>query len=292
MEIKKNSSYISYFYEERDDFYELGYRILQKENNPCLLRSVQINENGHKKVFYMCKNYEVLSEVIRTLPPAEAWEAIKQIFLFLDDLEEKDFFKKENVDIKNHQVYYNKLKKRIGLIIVPQNNSREDKQEKAAWNADFTNLIANLLQHICMDKETDRNWIIDELSKETCSFKNILKKIDNIMKSCRKTIGATGLVLAYQGVRGSFNLYIRKNHFIVGKSNEEVDGYIPISNAISRKHCLIENRNGVFCVKDLESKNHTYVNGKIVEKDEEIPLNIGDILKVADVELMVREETC
>lgn len=57
---------------------------------------------------------------------------------------------------------------------------------------------------------------------------------------------------------------------------------------ISRKHCQIEERNGVFYIKDLKSTNKTILNKKIVEDEEK--LNTGDIIKVGNTILLFTDQ--
>ncbi len=47
---------------------------------------------------------------------------------------------------------------------------------------------------------------------------------------------------------------------------------------VSKQHCMIFERDGNLCIQDLGSKNHTYVNGKIIQTARY--LYTGDILKV------------
>jgi len=52
----------------------------------------------------------------------------------------------------------------------------------------------------------------------------------------------------------------------------------PKSEAVSRRHCVILTKRGEVLIRDLESKNGTFVNGKGVEKD--VVLKNGDKLQI------------
>ncbi len=62
----------------------------------------------------------------------------------------------------------------------------------------------------------------------------------------------------------------------------------PQLEAISRKHCVITTRENEVVVKDLGSRNGTYVNDERIDK-EAVLLN-GDILRVGPVEFEVQLE--
>lgn len=80
---------------------------------------------------------------------------------------------------------------------------------------------------------------------------------------------------------------VNKAEFTIGKQRSRVDCCIN-NNAISRQHAKIISRNGMYFITDLNSSNYTYVNGNQVAPNEEMPLNPGDIIKLADEEFDFR----
>lgn len=67
--------------------------------------------------------------------------------------------------------------------------------------------------------------------------------------------------------------------FSIGR-NDTTD--LPInSTRVSREHAVIDRVNDGYCLRDLDSTNGTFVNG---ERIDEVRLNDGDILMIADVE--------
>ena len=57
---------------------------------------------------------------------------------------------------------------------------------------------------------------------------------------------------------------IEKTEFLVGKSSE-CDYQIPDNRKVSRKHCSFRISNGECYIRDENSTNHTYVNGKMIQ---------------------------
>lgn len=79
---------------------------------------------------------------------------------------------------------------------------------------------------------------------------------------------------------------IDKPVFRIGKERSYVDYFIADNGAISRSHADIILRNGRVFIRDLNSKNRTYVNGTAIEPEMEVELFPGNIVKLANEEFL------
>lgn len=86
----------------------------------------------------------------------------------------------------------------------------------------------------------------------------------------------------------SFQLVIQDPEYKIGKKQDLVQGWIPFNNAVSRLHCKIVLRNGRHYVVDLGSANGTFVNGKRLDANREVPLKPGDRLRLANSDFLVQ----
>lgn len=59
-------------------------------------------------------------------------------------------------------------------------------------------------------------------------------------------------------------------------------------NKISRNHCTIYETRNALCIQDLNSSNHTYLNGNLLSSAAY--LKNGDVLRLGDTELRVQYE--
>lgn len=75
---------------------------------------------------------------------------------------------------------------------------------------------------------------------------------------------------------------ITKEKFIIGKEKSFVDYFIADNTAISRSHAYIVNRNNEYYIVDTNSKNHTYVDGKLITPNTEINITNDCKIKLAD----------
>jgi len=92
-----------------------------------------------------------------------------------------------------------------------------------------------------------------------------------------------------------FQTFIIDQEFVsVGRKNSSGPNFKPDieiltdDKFIGRVHCAIQKKaNKKFVIKDLESKNKTYLNGQALEPGEEIYLNDGDEIKIGRTSLKV-----
>jgi serine phosphatase RsbU (regulator of sigma subunit)/pSer/pThr/pTyr-binding forkhead associated (FHA) protein len=68
---------------------------------------------------------------------------------------------------------------------------------------------------------------------------------------------------------------------IIGRSPEKCRVVLP-ANAVSREHARIVPSGGQYFIEDLQSRNKTYVNNKVVEGRNPTPLKNGDNIKICD----------
>lgn len=76
---------------------------------------------------------------------------------------------------------------------------------------------------------------------------------------------------------------IEKNEFVIGKASE--CDYIVVDNKrVSRNHCTLRISNGECYIRDNESTNHTYINGKLIQPGFDVMLNNDDYIRLGDEE--------
>src|SRR3990172_12134138 len=92
------------------------------------------------------------------------------------------------------------------------------------------------------------------------------------------------IVLA--GAKEGTVIPIKKKEFTIGRSKECT--LRAGSEAISRRHCILARTDAGFTVRDLGSRNGTYVNGQKIEQETE--LHDGDELSVGPLRFRVSAE--
>lgn len=82
---------------------------------------------------------------------------------------------------------------------------------------------------------------------------------------------------------------VNKSVFRLGKEKSYVDYFVNNNNAVSRSHADIIQRGENYFIKDLNSKNFTYVNDQKIPIQVEIQIYNGDRIKLANEEFIFFE---
>lgn len=77
-------------------------------------------------------------------------------------------------------------------------------------------------------------------------------------------------------------MYLEQSITKIGRESAYVDFYIGDNLQIGRSHAEIIRRGQDFFIKDNNSKNHTYVNGRMVIGEELVQLKAGDTITLAN----------
>lgn len=86
-------------------------------------------------------------------------------------------------------------------------------------------------------------------------------------------------------IKNNQTIPVGKEVFKIGHSKNYVDYYIE-NPAISRSHAMIIQRGEKFFIVDTNSKNHTYVDGKMVASGTEVKLSKRTRIRLADEEFI------
>lgn len=71
--------------------------------------------------------------------------------------------------------------------------------------------------------------------------------------------------------------------FLIGTLRGTCD-YVVSNSAVSRRHAEIIRKDDAYCIRDLKSSNHTYINGEKLVPEKEYPLKNGDTVVLGNEE--------
>ncbi len=77
-------------------------------------------------------------------------------------------------------------------------------------------------------------------------------------------------------------IFLQKDVFRIGRKREVVDYCIEGNPTIGRCHAVIVKKGDTFYIVDAGSKNHTYVNGMMIEGNVEVPLENQAVIRLSD----------
>ena len=86
--------------------------------------------------------------------------------------------------------------------------------------------------------------------------------------------------LLYRGAGEEQSFVIDGDSFLLGGRNEQADGQI-FASGVSRNHARITREEDQYYIEDLNSRNGTYLNGKLLSYKQKCPVKPGDHLRFA-----------
>lgn len=125
-----------------------------------------------------------------------------------------------------------------------------------------------------------------------------LSSDNNYFKGVSGALSETFVVDEHRSAASDFNRYVViknlansssekvviKDSLVVGRANEK--GMYSINDkSVSKNHCSLTVKNRKLYLSDLNSSNHTYLNGIQVRQDAEV--HSGDIIKIGNTKLMI-----
>lgn len=89
------------------------------------------------------------------------------------------------------------------------------------------------------------------------------------------------------GLRDAQRIVIDKDKFIIGRLKSYVD-YIIDSNLVGKVHAEITRKGDSYFIRDLNSKNGTYINGGKLSSNEDHEIGENDRIRFANIEYVFR----
>ena len=297
MLVKTKEKQISFLFQEMDPFFEIGCRILEQEHMDQMLPYKRIQQNGREKLIFQAEG----DHIVRLMDEMPKFGEDRRVDLLYEmiylnkKVEENGFLKKECIWYKYDNIYYDRDKDCIMTAVLPITGELRCADD-TKWYDRFEETVEHIVSGVLDEKAAYAIKVVRMLRAGKMSLEEALGETGRI---CRKASGKTGvdahsgqsavLKLLYSGKGGRYEFLVSNDDFLIGRNEEQADGVIPLalSRAVSRKHCLITRMNQKYFVQDLESVNHTLVNGIMVPPYELMELENNDILSVGDIEFRV-----
>lgn len=294
MIIKENTKQLSFLFQEKDSYFEMGYMILQQAKLSGMLPYKRATLNGKEKLLFSIEEYQALPDVLPSLDEDEIIDILYAVVFMTQKVEENGFMKKECIWCKYENIYYDEESHKPLFAVLPITQEFRY-ADGATWKKGYEECLLQITEYLSDTKKKYIRQFITWMLEANISVEELLKQIDalgngksGLLVDRKEEITENKLELIYSGKEGTFSFLIENEDFIIGRSMDEADGVLQISDRVSRKHCLITKINRNYFVQDLDSANCTCVNGIRIPPYELLELGQNDVLSLADVDLRVR----
>ncbi|MDE7184435.1 MAG: FHA domain-containing protein [Lachnospiraceae bacterium] len=297
MLVKAKEKQISFLFQERDPFFEIGCRILEQEHIDQMLPFTRINQRGREKLVYQAdgESLVLLSDIVPKLEEKDLVNLLCGMIFLNMKVEENGFLKKECIWCKYDNLYYDKGNGCIKAAILPITGELRY-ADGASWHGQFEETMTCIASYLPADGQQYLRKLVLMLKMGELTQEEALERLQHMGGGVSETMQWVQehqqdiiLRLLYRGKGRELEFLIDSEDFLIGRNAAVADGVITAeySRAVSRRHCLITNLNHKYFVQDLKSVNHTLVNGIMIPPYELMELENNDILSVGDIEFRV-----
>ena len=277
---------------DSNDFLSTDYKILQGYSDEVLIKCMKMQLNGRIQLYYLTKAYKPLNAIRNNLNADSMLLVVKGFLSGVLEVKNNGFLSMRNLDISLDKVFVNPNTFKIGLIYIPV--SRHLFEDDAEFEKTFRSVLAGFIEANRFALNDKTYQISQDLKNTSLELDNILKRVESGIEDIRtvnqglktnaqvKPNNSLSMRLVAINVPSVFELKIGERDFVIGKK-ETNDGVVLFSKTISRVHCKVTFKDGLYYITDLNSTNGTFVNAKRVLPDQPAVLNNGDIVRLADL---------
>ena len=294
MLVRENDRQITFSFQKNDNYYEIGYKILEQEKLVNILPYVKKSINGRVKLIFRIDGggLVLLSEVLDKLSSNDIIDLLYELINICERVEDNGFLKRECIWYRYGHIYYNIDTKQPMLAVLPVTCEPEC-SDGSSWARRLEETVSKISDFLPGQKAEQAKEIIAGFITGNITSGEALERINrlgsgssDLLADKSKKPPQTALRLFYAGKNGELTFFVEDSDFVIGKDGHKAEGVIPdkFSGAVSRCHCVISKLNGKYFVQDLDSTNHTFVNGEVIPPYEIAQICHNYILSVADIE--------
>lgn len=297
MIVREDSGQLSFLFQEPAPCFELSCKILEQENIVNMLPFEVRHRGGSEELIFSfgLPNIVHLPETLDKFSNNDIIDLLYELIFVCEKVEENGFLKKECIWYKYDHIFYD-LERKCPMLAVLPITGEFRYCDSVGWGKRLGDAVSHIAGFLPENKAGRVNNIVAMFAGGCLGISSVLDEINRLGAGTSELLvdkaveQDTVLRLIYVSRNGDLAFDIARSDFIIGKDKKEAGGVVPdnISRAVSRRHCNIIKLNNRYFVQDLDSTNHTFVNGGVIPAYEIMELSDNDILGVADVEFRVR----
>ena len=148
MLVKARDRQLSFWFQEQDPFFEIGYRILEQEQIPQMLPYQRKQCKGREKLVYQAlgENLDPLREAVPGLGEDKLIGLLCNMISLNIRIEENGFLKKECIWYQYDHLYYDKAAGQVMAAVLPITGAL--RYADSSWFACFEETIIRIAAYL------------------------------------------------------------------------------------------------------------------------------------------------
>ncbi|MFA7674034.1 MAG: DUF6382 domain-containing protein [Clostridia bacterium] len=148
---------------------------------------------------------------------------------------------------------------------------------------DFLENARSLIKSVIKDNYIHKD-VYDACEKDELSLDDVIDSVKGITESGLKEKPDVDYTVMLRNINDADDtIYVRDKDISLGRMKLINSKYLH-NRLVSIKHSVLKNVKGELYIKDLNSKNGTYINGERIESNKFLKTSKGDVLSFADDE--------
>lgn len=291
---KSKESKLLFTFENTDAYFEMGYLILEQEQYVHMMEYARTEYRGIERYVVDTQKYVPLEQALIDFTEQDIIDLLYTMVYMVQQVEENGLLRRECLWYHYEHMYYDMQENRPKFIVFPVCGEIQY-GSTGNWKARFEKAVVQIIQRLSEKKSNAVRQIMISFIDEILDTEKAMEQLNalgtgqsEVLVDKTLPLVDTKLILLYCGKEGTVQFEIEGEEFLIGKNPKAVDGVLQVSKVVSRIHCKIMKKNRKFFVQDMNSVNHTFVNGEYIPSYEVMELLDGDVLTLADVDLRVR----
>lgn len=320
--ILRDSQTIEYIFSPEYRLSMTEVKVAQSLENSRIICGEKAIHNGREKLIFNISDMIPLSNLLAMLDYDSINKLIAQIPLIAGEAEKTGFLYGDHLDFCSDRIYVDESN-RIFMIYLPFDDgsceSWEMKYQKLIneicyLRPNIKNLISGTEENAVIEtipahedgKVKNKDGIFSRIFGDKQSKKEKKERPVKVKKSVKSKKGKKiedeysggtelldsifipSIVITGLNTSKKMETVITKEEFIIGKNPNCCDFVIDFNKAVSNRHCCITCKDGINYIVDLKSTNGTFLNGVRLSANEKRQIKIGDKIKLANVEFVVK----
>lgn len=276
---------------ENNLFLSTEYKVLQSSSNSCFVRCMKMTYNGNVQLYYLTNGLKKFSSLIPTIDAESFLVVVSNLLSDILEVKSIGFLSCQNIDVSFERIYVDPTTYKVSLVYLPLGKRIYD--DVSSFENELRTGLIKLISGISTLSSPKTMQFVSDLSDGTLSVEDLYArvkggKISKDIRSSDKPQESSGVLrIVAMNTPERVEVVVNKDEFVIGKKPELCDGVVSFNKMISRSHCKVYKRNGQFLIMDLQSANGTYVNNSRVQPNQFVPLNNGDIIRLANSDFQV-----